>query len=294
MSAATSYEHVYTDTYPRFRRECRTIGRSALDMLRVQQSSHQTSDPAIGSVVLRLVTESDLVRSRVDFGAGARTLSGRAGSFYLAPPDAVADWEADGSHEILLLAIEAERLRRLTVADGAADPLAPLYGREVIRPEIAAALQRIWREGAPGDPASALIAEGMFLSLLGQLQRIAGEVPAVPDAREKALDARRVALVTEFVDAHLEAAISVEDMAAAVALSPAHFARRFRLATASTPHAFVLSRRIARASALLRDTDMAVAEIAHACGFSSQSHLTARFRAALGAPPAAYRRALRA
>ncbi|MFY2562886.1 helix-turn-helix domain-containing protein [Corallococcus terminator] len=100
--------------------------------------------------------------------------------------------------------------------------------------------------------------------------------------------------VTDFVEANLDGALGLEPLAGVVGLSPSHFARSFKRATGSTPHRFVLTRRLERARELLTTTALPLGEVAQATGFSSQSHFTALFRARHGATPARFRGARRA
>jgi AraC family transcriptional regulator len=64
----------------------------------------------------------------------------------------------------------------------------------------------------------------------------------------------------------------------------------FRESTGTTPHQYVMQRRIAHAEKLLSANQLGVAEIAVACGFSSQAHLTLAFKKQTGMTPAEYRR----
>jgi AraC family transcriptional regulator len=59
-----------------------------------------------------------------------------------------------------------------------------------------------------------------------------------------------------------------------------------------TPHQYVIQRRILNAERLLAKDDIALADIAVACGFSSQAHFTLAFRKEVGVTPAEYRRRL--
>jgi AraC family transcriptional regulator len=63
----------------------------------------------------------------------------------------------------------------------------------------------------------------------------------------------------------------------------------FRLSAGESPHRFLLRRRVERAKCLLREGRSPLGEVALACGFSSQSHLTARFRELTGVTPRRYR-----
>jgi AraC family transcriptional regulator len=78
-------------------------------------------------------------------------------------------------------------------------------------------------------------------------------------------------------------------IARAAGLSEFHFARAFKAAVGSTPHRYLNERRLLRAQALLRTTDLKLSEVAMAAGFGSQSHLTTAMREFCGVTPKRYR-----
>src|SRR6266487_971784 len=98
---------------------------------------------------------------------------------------------------------------------------------------------------------------------------------------------RRVQL---FVEANLELAIHLTDLAGRAALSLHHFARAFKMSAGLTPRAFVEERRIERAKQLINETHHSLADIAVECGFGTQSRLTTTFKRRTGFTPAEYRR----
>jgi AraC-like DNA-binding protein len=85
--------------------------------------------------------------------------------------------------------------------------------------------------------------------------------------------------------------LTVDDLARATGLSRAHFSREFRRAFGESPHAYLLTRRLERAAALLRLTDRPVVEICFAVGLSSVGSFTTSFRRAFGKSPTEYRHA---
>jgi AraC family transcriptional regulator len=101
----------------------------------------------------------------------------------------------------------------------------------------------------------------------------------------------QMALVEDFIEEHLCASLSLDDLARACELSPSYFARRFKGSTGLPPHQYLIHKRVERAKRLLR-TAMPIVEVALECGFSHQEHLTNVFRRATGQTPAAYRRAV--
>lgn len=93
----------------------------------------------------------------------------------------------------------------------------------------------------------------------------------------------------KFIDERLGTDFGIDDLASLVKLGPQRFTERFRLTTGLSPWKFVQGRRVQRAQQLLGDRNIALAEIALQLGFSSQSHFTNVFRAAVGVTPKAYR-----
>ncbi|OLU22344.1 AraC family transcriptional regulator [Pseudomonas sp. PA15(2017)] len=123
-------------------------------------------------------------------------------------------------------------------------------------------------------------------TLLMLFQRHAG----VRQAAVAGLEPRAVSLAKELLAARLGEPPSLEELAAAVNLSPFHFARVFRRATGLPPHAWLQQRRLEQARALLRD-GCAPLSVALQLGFADQSHLTRQFKQVYGVGPGEYRKA---
>ena len=93
----------------------------------------------------------------------------------------------------------------------------------------------------------------------------------------------------EFIDANLRDDIAFSDLAGVLAMSPGHFAHAFKQTTGLPPHRFVLERRIERAKAMLRDTDLPITEIAERVGCATPSHLSVLFHRETGETPRDFR-----
>ena len=104
--------------------------------------------------------------------------------------------------------------------------------------------------------------------------------------------ARHLLRAKDLADARYAEPLGVDDMAAAAGLSRAHFSREFRRAFGESPHAYLLTRRLERAAALLRNTDNSVAEICLAVGLQSVGSFTTSFKRTFGKTPTAYRASL--
>jgi len=101
--------------------------------------------------------------------------------------------------------------------------------------------------------------------------------------------ARHLLRAKDVADARYVESLGVDDLAGAAGLSRAHFSREFRRAFGESPHAYLLTRRLERAAALLRTTDRSVADICFSVGLRSIGSFTTSFTRSYGMPPTAYR-----
>ena len=101
---------------------------------------------------------------------------------------------------------------------------------------------------------------------------------------------RHLLKAKDLADARYAEALTVDDLAAAAGLSRAHFSREFRRVFGEPPHAYLLTRRLERAAALLRMTDRSVADICLTVGLTSVGSFTTSFTRTYGVSPTAYRR----
>jgi AraC family transcriptional regulator len=95
--------------------------------------------------------------------------------------------------------------------------------------------------------------------------------------------------VLKFIDANLDADLSLEALARLSGVLTHQFVHAFKHKVGEAPHHYVLSRRIEAARVLLGKTESPIADIAYATGFSSQSHMTTTFTRELGTTPAQIR-----
>lgn len=123
------------------------------------------------------------------------------------------------------------------------------------------------------------------------LKHYAAAPPRCPPAGP--LPPSKLALVTGYVEDHLDQALRLADLASLVGMSACYFASLFKQSTGTSPHQFIVQCRLRRSQQLLRGSDATIADIAIRCGFSSQSHLTRLFRRHLGTTPRSYRMATR-
>jgi AraC-like DNA-binding protein len=107
-----------------------------------------------------------------------------------------------------------------------------------------------------------------------------------PRLRELALLRR----VRDRIDREYAQPLDVEALARGAHMSAGHLSRQFRRAYGESPYAYLMTRRIERAMALLRRGDRSVTEVCFAVGCSSLGTFSTRFTELVGMPPSAYRR----
>jgi AraC family transcriptional regulator len=96
-----------------------------------------------------------------------------------------------------------------------------------------------------------------------------------------------------YIKAHLEQALSLDELAAVTQTSSAHFARLFKHATGLAPHRYVITCRMEQAKQVLAATDVSLSEIGLQVGCADQRHFTALFQKYVSTTPQAYRNATR-
>ena len=136
--------------------------------------------------------------------------------------------------------------------------------------------------------ASQLFLEQMGLAVLTHLYQAYGGHQA-PIIKKGVLAPWQQKRATEFLAAHVDAQISIGDLAETCALSRSYFNKAFKETFGKTPYRWLIEYRVARAKDLLM-SDASIAEIAVSCGFADQSHMTRTFSDITGEPPGYWRR----
>jgi AraC family transcriptional regulator len=138
-------------------------------------------------------------------------------------------------------------------------------------------------------PAGPLLAEQICTKLTEELiQRYSIGKPKL-DRYKGGLPGNKLSQAMDYIDSYLDHNLTTDDIGRAVGLSKYHFGKAFSTSTGMTLHNFVLARRMRRSRELLVGSDLPLAQIADAVGFSSQSHFTTVFLERTGVTPGRYR-----
>jgi AraC family transcriptional regulator len=162
---------------------------------------------------------------------------------------------------------------------------------KTVDPVVTACVEGITREAQQRSPGSSLYVEALGTQLAVHLLRHYAAISFREPGERGCLSPCQCRRVAEFIDEHLQESLSLQTLAAQVQLGVWNFVRRFRESFGRAPHAYVVDRRVERARQLLEDGLLSVKEVAFACGFADQAHMTRMFQARLHTTPAALRRA---
>jgi transcriptional regulator GlxA family with amidase domain len=115
-------------------------------------------------------------------------------------------------------------------------------------------------------------------------------VTSTPAAAQRLRDLALLRRVRDRMDREYAQPLDVPALAHGVGMSAGHLSREFKLAYGESPYAYLMTRRIERAMALLRRGDLSVTDVCFAVGCSSLGTFSTRFTELVGVPPSVYRR----
>jgi AraC family transcriptional regulator len=215
-----------------------------------------------------------------------------AGAISLVPAGSPARWCSSGRRDGLHIYLEAGLVARVAAEAFGLDParltVPPLDGLDL--PHLRAAMWAVDAELRAGGAGGSLAAESLANVLAVHLIRHVTARRRPERGRDDALPRGRLRAVVEYIEEHLDAGPTLEQLAAVAHLSVYHFARQFKTATGLPPHQYVIARRVERAKQLLQGGgDISLAEVAAHAGFSDQSRFGHHFKRLVGVTPRQFR-----
>jgi AraC family transcriptional regulator len=210
------------------------------------------------------------------------------GAITLIPAGAASRWRWRGASESTHILVEPQLLVRVAAEtlDLNPDRVALPPVADLSDAPIQAAMLALDTELRNGGAGGRLLAESLGNVLAVHLLRrfcASGTTSSQPGGR---LSRHKLRVVIDYIYEHLDADLSLDQLAAVVRMSPYHFARLFKSSTGLPPHQYVIARRVERAKDLLRQAErFSLADIAAEVGFSNQSHFTHHFKRLVGVTP---------
>src|SRR5262245_127558 len=215
-----------------------------------------------------------------------------AGTVSLVPAGSPHWVRASGRREQMFIFLEPGLVERVAAEVFGLDParltVPPLDALDL--PHLRAAMGAVDAELTAGGAGGRLAAESLANVLAVHLIRHV-LAPRLPTRRRYgALPRAKLRAVVEYLEEHLDANPTLEQMAAIARLSPTYFASQFKSATGLPPHQYVIIRRVERGKQLLQgDDDVSLTEVAARTGFSDQSHFSQHFKRLVGVTPGRFR-----
>jgi AraC family transcriptional regulator len=142
------------------------------------------------------------------------------------------------------------------------------------------------------EQANRLFVDHVMLAVAAHVAETYGGMRSASRPERGGLAPWQVRRATELLGASLEDGVTLQEVARECRLSVSHFAHAFRVTMGMAPYKWLLAHRVEVAKERLRDSRLALSDVAFACGFADQSHLTRVFTRMVGLSPGAWRRAL--
>jgi AraC family transcriptional regulator len=225
-------------------------------------------------------------------GRQALVVDYRPGTLFLTGPSRIPARRSTGEMEFLALEIAPELVLRVAneMIGGDAFEIQPVWAGS--DDQLRYIMLALYNELLADCPSGHLFAECLALSFATAILSRHSSISCRRN-REGALSQQKLKEILEYISNNLSEDLSLAAMANRLQMGPCHFARAFKESTGKSPHQFVLRRKIERSLQVIKETSMALADIAYSLGFSSQGHFTSVFIKMLGISPYSYRKQTR-
>jgi AraC family transcriptional regulator len=249
---------------------------------------HDSLDGLSGHVLITYYGQS----CRVVWRTNGRPIAARTrrGAISLIPEGHYGHWDVEAPIEVSHVYLSDQRLQAVAeqVAGGRR---VELMGRLAFEdPTASRIMELLSREAAYGDLSSLFVEQAVDLLCLHLVRSHSNLNALAPEGPRGGLAGWQVKRVREYMRAHLDEEIGLDQIATIVSLSRFHFCTAFRKATGQTPHNWLVMQRIEESRRLLDIGALPVTEVALAVGYQTPSSFAAAFRKLIGMTPTEYRR----
>jgi len=262
----------------------------SLDVLEASPTRGELFVPAVKEVTLALTLSNFSARWRGSQGFRSESIS--AGTVSICEFDQTRNFEMRDGAKLAIVALRNEIMEQ--AREDSRHKQAELEANDVLQDVTLRRLMKLAvREKREGFPSGALFLDGVATALASYLVNHYSAASSGARNSTGGIAPAVLRRCIEFIEAHLERDLGLNELAGEAGLSASHFTRSFRKSTGKTPYQFLLHRRVERARALMRDHRASLTEVALASGFADQHHLARVFRRITSLTPSSYRRSLR-
>ncbi len=239
-------------------------------------------------ISLQLRGSSDLLQHVASHGSRKAI---HAENIHITPAGVTRHWRYDGETAILVLRIAPSLVDSIAAVENRqpAGRVELVVQSGIRDAQIEHLGARFLGELKAGGFASRTCVQSLANLLAIHLLRHYSTARDNADERFSKLAKHKLLQATDYVNKNLREDLSLGKLSEALCMSPCHFAHVFKQTTGLAPHRYVIECRLEKAKALLRETNLAVNEIAQMVGYSSQSHFSTVFRQYAGQSPLRYR-----
>ena len=242
--------------------------------------------PPSGIFAVRVVRRGSSYAD-IDLGAGLKRVFTRPGDLLVSLPDRPTAFTLQDGRELTILQLDRQLvIRMLAQIGGRIEEYESLLERPTREPLVAELCRRLEANGE--EPTSRNWAIGLVLSSLLRQAR-----SKVASSRRATLEGAALQSAMKLIDEHLDAPLTVDELARAAGLSRKAFSLAFREANALPVHQYILRRRAERAVELLQTTMIPLAEVAQRSGFAHQAHMNRVVLRLIGKTPGLLRASAR-
>lgn len=264
----------------------RTAGRFSLELSMFDLPPHEDPDPVSDNFILCLALRGT-VRAQFQFGDGWRRATVSPGTFMpITPPCTVGELVMDAPHRHLMLALPMQAVAEI---DGSRTAFGPLHEGAFRDRLVAQLCLDLWQEAKIANQDGGLFVDCARAALVAALARRARQCPA-PVPKRTGFSSGGWARLTAEIEDRLDTPLTVAMLAALAEMRETQFLQTFKQQTGMSPYRYVLQKRLDKVATLLTRSEMGLAEIALATGFSDQAHMTTAFARQFGRTPGVFRR----
>ncbi|MGB9147182.1 MAG: AraC family transcriptional regulator [Acidobacteriaceae bacterium] len=204
-------------------------------------------------------------------------------------PHEVRNFRFQGEARTIILQIEPEVLQSMIESPRGGNAFELIRRWHGPDPVLRTLLMKLRAEIQSGFPAGPLLSEHLCIRLSTELLQRYSIGKLKLDQYKGGLPGTKLKQVIDYIEACLGDTLTTGRISHAVGLSKYHLGKAFNTSTGMTLHSFVLARRMRQSRDLLLNSDLPLAHIADAVGFSSQSHFTTVFLERTGVTPGRFR-----
>jgi len=244
------------------------------------------TEPPLDSCHVLDIHLGNTVRTSCSIDSRERRGPQTHGSFCVVPAGVTGRWMFERPAHALLVRLAPSLVLDTAAAMGMRSQDAGLIPSIHLRdPQIERLGWLLQAEHEDGYSSGRLFADSLAAAVTARLLSLqARSVPSGPKS-SRALPARKLREVLDYVEDHLDKRLTLGELAAVAGFSVSHFKPLFKQSVGRPVHRYVLERRVERARTLVLEGTLSMIEIALALGFSHQSHMARCMRRVLGLSP---------